>query len=432
MILLALNELNTGLIKEYIKLGHLNNFSKLFKYGIIETSSESKYDLLEPWIQWVTVQTGLKFDQHKVYRLGDIVNRQDLTQIFETLENKGLTVGCISPFNADNRLEKSNFFVPDPWTKTRTSGTFLIRRLSKTISRLVNTNSSGKVGVCDFFWLIISLIFYVRVKRWPNFLWFFVNRNKPGVKAAILDSVLLEVFVTLQKKYKPDYSHLFFNGGAHIQHHYMFNSKVYNGNYKNPDWYCSNTWDPVLMILKTYDRIIGDLLKSGEKIIGLTGLHQSPHEKQTFYWRPLNHKNLLHEMGLNCSFKVTPRMSRDFLIEFNNQKEAKSAEKLLSQFVDSNSNLPVFNIDNRGKSLFVEMTYDKDIDKKLKFIGPKNIVIENIKSKLSFVAIKNGKHHETGYLFSNVKLDLPKKIGLEKTFDFIIDFALEEFKNKTL
>ena len=97
MILLALNELNTGLIKEYIKLGHLNNFSRLFKYGIIETSSETKYDLLEPWIQWVTVQTGLKFDQHKVYRLGDIVNRQDLTQIFETLENKGLTVGCISP-----------------------------------------------------------------------------------------------------------------------------------------------------------------------------------------------------------------------------------------------------------------------------------------------------------------------------------------------
>ena len=34
--------------------------------------------------------------------------------------------------------------------------------------------------------------------------------------------------------------------------------------------------------------------------------------------------------------------------------------------------------------------------------------------------------------FSNVKLDLPKKIGLEKTFDFIIDFALKEFKNKTL
>ena len=153
MILLALNELNTGLIKEYIKLGHLNNFSRLFKYGIIETSSETKYDLLEPWIQWVTVQTGLKFDQHKVYRLGDIVNRQDLTQIFETLENKGLTVGCISPFNADNRLEKSNFLYLIPGPKQELQGTFLIKRLSKTISRLVNTNSSGKVGVSDFFGL---------------------------------------------------------------------------------------------------------------------------------------------------------------------------------------------------------------------------------------------------------------------------------------
>ena len=79
--------------------------------------------------------------------------------------------------------------------------------------------------------------------------------------------ILLEVFVTLQKKHKPDYSHLFFNGGAHVQHHYMFTSSQYKGDFKNPEWYCPSDWDPILMMLETYDTIIGDLLESGERII---------------------------------------------------------------------------------------------------------------------------------------------------------------------
>ena len=431
MIVLALNELNVDYIKYYVEKGELNNFKILFKNGIVSTESEKEYRLLEPWIQWTTVQTGKMFEDHKIFRLGDIVGRNDLKQIFEVLEEKGLSIGAISPFNAENRLNRSKFFIPDPWTQTSSSGGILIKKLSDTISKFVNTNASGKVNIFDFFWLGLSILYFVRIKKWKDLLSLIIKSSKPGVKAAILDFILLEVFVTLQKKNKPDFSFLFFNGGAHIQHHYLFNSKAYKGTIKNPEWYCSKSWDPLLMILKTYDKIIGDLIKTGERIVGITGLHQSPTEIQSFYWRPLNHQAFLRKLGINSNINVIPRMSRDFLINFENKSDAKSAEEILLSYIDLDNMDKVFNVDNRGNSLFVEVIYSNNIDDDTAFLSKSTgININNLKDELAFVAIKNGKHNGLGYIFSNFKLGLNDNLRLDKLYDLIINLAVKDFNNK--
>ena len=426
MILLAFNELNLDYIKGYVSQGKLTNFEKLLEHGVVNTISEGKYELLEPWIQWATVQTGKTYDEHRVLRLGDMVDRPDLYQIFEDLETSGLSIGAISPFNADNRLASSKFFIPDPWTQTKASGGYIIEKLSRTISRFVNSNASGKVGPIDVIWLLLGIIVYVRVKRWSNFLKLVTLRKKPGVKAAILDMILLEVFVTLQKKHRPDYSHLFFNGGAHVQHHYMFNSSQYKGDFKNPEWYCPSDWDPILMMLETYDTIIGDLLESGERIIGVTGLHQEPHEERTYHWRPVAHKDFLLESGIKGEFSVIPRMSIDFLIEVSDEKQALEIENHLNQFTDSVRSKPVFNVDNRGKSLFVEVVYFDDLVEGMSFDGPNGISLGSLESKLAFVAIKNGKHNGLGYVFSNMPMDLPEQIKLTEVYDFIKRSALAD------
>lgn len=79
MITLALNELNLDYIKGYISEGKLPSLKKLLENGLVETSSEKEYQLLEPWVQWTTVQTGKTFEEHQVFRLGDIVDRPDST-----------------------------------------------------------------------------------------------------------------------------------------------------------------------------------------------------------------------------------------------------------------------------------------------------------------------------------------------------------------
>ena len=82
-ILLGLNELNFEYIKFYSNKGLLPNFKNIFtNYKIVETKSEDKYELLEPWIQWATVHTGKSFNEHQIFRLGDIVNSNE-EQLFE-------------------------------------------------------------------------------------------------------------------------------------------------------------------------------------------------------------------------------------------------------------------------------------------------------------------------------------------------------------
>ena len=146
-ILLGLNELNFDHIKFYIDKGFLPFFKQIFEtQKPIETISEKEYKLLEPWVQWVTIHTGKSFDKHKVFRLGDIVNNPELSQIFEELEREGLSVGAISPFNAENRLKNASFFIPDPWTKTKPSGNWVVKALYQAIHQSVNDNAKSKLN----------------------------------------------------------------------------------------------------------------------------------------------------------------------------------------------------------------------------------------------------------------------------------------------
>ena len=77
-------------------------------------------------------------------------------------------------------MTNSKFFIPDPWTQTKASGGYIIEKLSRTVSRFVNSNASGKVGPTDVIWLLLGFILYVRVKRWPKFLKLVSLRKEAG------------------------------------------------------------------------------------------------------------------------------------------------------------------------------------------------------------------------------------------------------------
>ena len=72
LIFLSLNELNFDYLKKYLKFKDLKNF-KILSDRIINTTSEEEYKMLEPWIQWPSIYTGKKANQHNIFRLGDII-----------------------------------------------------------------------------------------------------------------------------------------------------------------------------------------------------------------------------------------------------------------------------------------------------------------------------------------------------------------------
>jgi len=422
-ILIGLNEINFDFLEVYMKKGELRHFSALLEGSrIIKTVSESKYELLEPWIQWVTIHTGKSYDEHQIFRLGDIVEHQDLNQIFEELENKGKTVGAVSPFNVDNRLKNAKFFIPDPWTKTKVTGNWFIKNLYAAIHQSVNDNAQEKISFKSLLALGWAFLFYVPLGNYKTYFSNLLNRKKPGVKAIILDNLLTDVFVKLWRRNKPDFSNIFLNSGAHIQHHYLFNSEAYTGDLNNPEWYCPKGWDPLIKVLKVYDTFLGKLRKEKDlKIFIATGLHQRPHQKITFYWRLKDHAQFMNAIGVNDYAEILPRMSRDFLVNFNNSDAAKNAETILESFVSTSDQQKIFNIDNRGDSLFVELVYPNDI-KTGHAIYSKliNKEISDFKPFVSFVAIKNGEHDGIGYLTSNIPMQVADEIALKEVKDILV------------
>lgn len=399
VIMLELNELNFADVIEYIKIGKLPNLSGMLSHhGLIETTSEQQYEELEPWIQWVTAHTGLPLAEHRVFRLGDIVDR-DFLQIWEALEDHGLKVGAICPMNAKNRCKDAEFFVPDPWTPTKVTGSVLMKNLSQAVSQAVNDNAKGRLTIKSAIALMLGIFSYARPENYFVYLKIIllILKKNSWSKPLFLDLLLADIYIRKLKQKKPDFSTLFLNAGAHIQHHYMFNAKTYKGEFSNPVWYVDPRSDPVLEVYELYDRIVGQLRNTfpTARMMIATGLHQDPYHNLTFYWRLKDHAGFLKRAQIAFD-RVEPRMSRDFVVYCSNVDEAIRAQNTLES-IRSLNGTELFEVDNRGDSLFVMLSWADEIAKDFKyFVGDE--MRSNFREEVVFVAIKNGEHNGVGYL----------------------------------
>jgi len=397
LVLLELNEVNFEHLEVYVGQGELPNFARLLgEHGVSETTSETAYEELEPWIQWITAHTGLSLAEHGVFRLGDIVNH-DIPQIWESLEERGLTVGAISPMNAKNRCRSPAFFVPDPWTNGRLAAGPILKHLYAAISQAVNDNAQTRIAAKSAAWLLTGALSYARMENYPAYAKMaLASRSAPWARAMVLDLLLTDVFIRETARTRPDFASLFLNAAAHIQHHYMFNSRAYDGEQRNPEWYVPPDADPVLEIYRLYDRILGQIRTSfpTARLMMATGLHQDPHPENTFYWRLLDHDAFLRKIGVPF-VRVEPRMSRDFVVFCESAAQARRAEEIFGSARDS-IGTPLFEVDNRGADLFVMLSYPLDIGDDFPFsVGDRNY--GNLHRDVAFVAIKNGRHNGVGY-----------------------------------
>lgn len=401
LLLIELNEINFEFVTAYVQQGRLPNFASLIeKHGVTETTSEQRYEDVEPWIQWVTAHTGLTLAEHGVFRLGDIA-KVELSQIWEQLEAKGLKVGAVSPINGKNRTQKARFFIPDPWTVTPVTGSFLTRKMYIAIAQAVNDNAQSRLTIGSVLWLLIGALVNARITNY--FLYFKLAigaRRRSWFKAMFLDLLLADVFVNKIEMTRPNFASLFLNAGAHIQHHYLFSSSVYRGAARNPDWYVPASADPVLDVYSIYDRVVGQIMLKFKdtRIMIATGLHQNPHERNTFYWRLKNHANFLSMLTVPF-VTVEPRMSRDFVVFCASRDDAFDAEEKLCSAV-SHDGLPLFDVDNRGNDLFVMLSYPNDIGNDFKFAAVGK-TFRNFREHVAFVAIKNGEHDGAGYFIDS-------------------------------
>jgi hypothetical protein len=402
LILLELNEINFDIVDKYLTK-HSTRFPALKKLmtGVrIRTSCEKQYEELEPWIQWVSVHTNKTYKEHGVFRLGDIVG-SGVPQIFEQLEEAGYKIGVISAMNAENRLKNPAYFIPDPWTQTPTDSSWWSRSLGQAISQTVNDNAQARITKKSALQIALGLLRFGRIKNYKRYLYLIVaSRNKPWLKSLVLDLLLHDLHWKLFNDKRSNFSTLFLNAGAHIQHHYFFNAEPIRekSNIRNPKWYVRENQDPLADVLDLYDTIVEDYFSRDDtEILLATGLAQKPYERIKYYYRLRKHADFLRRIGIKFN-EVFPRMTRDFLINFESREYTLAAQDILANIRVNDENIPLFGeIDNRGNSLFVTLTYPLEITPSTMFNLDNQKVA--LLPEVSFVAIKNGMHQEEGYAF---------------------------------
>ena len=144
--------------------------------------------------------------------------------------------------------------------------------------------------------------------------------------------------------------------------------------------------------------IVGEYFsRKDTHVLLATGLAQKPYDSVKFYYRLNNHAEFLNRLGIK--FKaVLPRMTRDFLIEFENDQYATVAQDILANMQVGEDDAPLFGeIDNRGNSLFVTLTYPREITASTHYRT--GTLKAHLLPDVSFVAIKNGMHQDEGFAF---------------------------------
>ena len=251
--------------------------------------------------------------------------------------------------------------------------------------------------------------------------------KKKWRKALFLDLLLNDIHLKLFNLHKTNFSNLFLNGIAHVQHHYLFNSEVINNINKNPSWYVSEKLDPFKDSLIVYNKILGDYLENKDiNLVVATGLTQIPYDRVKFYYKLKNHKIFFKYFGIFFE-KVQELMSRDFILYFKNEEHTLKALKIIEK-IKEKSEINLFgDIEKKDNSLFISFVYDKEILDQI--VESSNKTEIKLKNFVSFVAIKNGMHSGKGYFYSSCisKItDINGKIQIDKIKGYILELFNKE------
>ena len=420
-IIVQFNEANFDIIKKYCASNELHAFNNLLnQFKFIETSSEKEYKYLEPWIQWYSFYTNLRYEDHEVFNLGDCLKNNHKNFLVQEAQ-KGNKVGIFSSMNCKPH-KNFHTYLPDPWTEASVKGNFFDKLIFGVVKKLVNDNAKLEISLLDSLGIMILvgipksaddvLMIFKSIK-------YFLKKDR-AILASIFDYFFGKYCLKRTKKINLDLSIFFLNGLAHVQHHYMLNSSHISGS--NPTWYSDNN-DSMLDALKIYDKFfkyVSTKFSKSHEIWIITGLSQEAYPDPFIYWRFKKHKHLL-ETFFNFKFDVYPRMTRDFEIHFNDVSNKSNVLEFLNNseiyFEGANLGKAFCNIDiTSEKSIFASFAYSGSTTDVYLCYDNKKV---SLKEEINFIALKNGGHIEKGWALTNKNLEINKVVPIWKLSNYV-------------
>lgn len=343
VICLEFNELTPWLMDQFIAEGKLPHFERLKAQSIVQTSdAQATGEWLNPWVQWVTIHSGLPAEEHGVFRLSNAY-KLETPAIWDLVSDAGHSVWVCGSMNPWHRNDLNGYLLPDAWSQQvrpfpegefDSFYTFVQRNVQEyaaskvplsraDILRFVNYLATHGLKPATALRIVAQLV----RERVGNHRW---------RRASFLDAIQLDVFEWYFRKHQPAFSTFFVNSTAHYQHIYWRNMRPDQFEIQPTAAEQRDYKDAILFGYQEMDRLVGRFMKLAPHatLMLLTGLGQQPFTRMDStggkrIFRVHEQSIFTDKLGLSGKFNYEPLMADEFVLRFENPSDAAaSAERL--------------------------------------------------------------------------------------------------------
>ena len=414
LVIFELNEFDYNFFLYGSRKYNFPEIKKFFNLKKKQTITKDKKEgfNLDPWVQWVSAHTGKSSKDHKVFRIGQVLNKK-IKQVWEKLPQK-ISVSIWGLFNSNLRKKKNiDLFYPDPWSFTQRAfpadlNSFLA--LPRYYAR--NYPKFNFLYVLKYSLILLKKIIFSKIFLYVciNFVNFLIIFFKSGIKSFniyfIFDLFSLILLNQNLNKKKSDLTIIGLNSFAHYQHNY-WNKPEYEKIYF---WYLNQ------MILQ-----MKQIAKNYENIIIFNGFSQKK-VKVKYYPRIINQEKFFKDLNINMK-KHEINMTTGGTIYFKNLHEKKNTMDILKQAAFLNKRLFYVSDFKKQKKIFYSLNIVflnkfkfEEISKlnKSKIRNNKQLfdkIINNTKFSQS-----TSRHINKGIIFFSPKIKLKQSYFIKKNF----------------
>ena len=427
VILVEFNELSPVLVDRYIREGHLPNFRRFYEESHVYTTDAGEQPpYLNPWIQWVTVHTGLSYAEHRVFHLGD-GQKLKAKRTWDLVSEAGMPVWVCGSMNSAHVSKLNGYFLPDPWAAEIAAQPENLDPYFRFVRTNVveHSNSQVPLGWKDyakfFSFMTTHGLSVSTIRAGMRQLLSERNGRNRWKRAVILDKLQFDMFRSVYRKVKPRLATFFSNSTAHFQHYYWrhMNPEAFAIKPTSQELEEYNT--AILVGYQEMDKLLGrffELAGDEATLILCTALSQQPcliYEEQggKVVYRPRDFETLLKFAGVTRPHSVAPVMAEEFHVRFEKEADAAdAADRLRALYVGE---CPALRVEVREAGVFAGCAFKTQLpeDTTLCLKGSDRAApFFDIFYRL-YGTLKSGMHHPDGMLWIR-KADRSHRVYAQK------------------
>jgi hypothetical protein len=344
LILLELNELCPRLMKKFMEAGELPSFSRFHAEAEVATTmADEVAPHLDPWIQWITVHSGVPYRQHRIHLL-DQGHKLEAPNLWDLVSARGEKVWVCGSMNLSYAPGIRGWVIPDPWATHVPPTPAELLPYFRFIQANVTEYTSGKVplSLVDQARFVAFMATHGLSARSAAAVVAQLARERLDPRsyfkrAALLDRLQMDLFKWVYRRERPRFSTFFSNSTAHYQHVYWRNMEPEHFKLKPSPEEQAVYRDAILFGYKQMDRLLGEFmaLDPDATLVFCTAFSQQPfvHDDEAggkTPYRPFDFDQFLAHLDIQAPAQVSPVMSDQFHLEFASEGEAEDAAAKLA------------------------------------------------------------------------------------------------------